>query len=350
MSHDGTARVIDVHGSGREIGRQTGEALRDEIRALVEWMRTRRPFSADDPRLPVIAETIRDGLPEVWDEMHGLAQGAGVPAHEVIHLNAPPRASVLDPFQSCTNVAFAGGPDGPLWGKNNDRPVNEGDIPFVIRRVHRTGGLGALIPSYCGLISGGDAINAAGLAVGHSSVGSRFQSSDRFVPVLLWIYEGLLRCRTTRAFCDHVTSRPTTGKGFSMVAVDAEGAAVSLEIPCPLAQIRPPLAGRRQVNCVNVYQLPTLRDMDARAPDAKCNALARAAFLDARLDGDDDRGLAAMRSLLRHHGQVNICRHGQETDPGRTECSFIGVPAKRQLHYRFGLPCAGDYHQLDVDA
>src|SRR5690606_15636498 len=130
---------------------------------------------------------------------------------------------------------------------------------------------------------------------------------------------------------------------------DAQGTAASLEAPWPLTQVMTPPQGRRQINCVNLYQLPALHEADHRTLQAKCNAKARSDLLHGAPDRGEDRSLAAMHALLQHHGEVSICRHGTEADPGLTEYSFIGVIAKRELHYRYGKPCEGAYHVLAIE-
>ena len=45
-----------------------------------------------------------------------------------------------------------------------------------------------------------DGMNAEGVAVGHSSVGSIFQQSDHHVPIRLWAYECMLKSRSTEEF------------------------------------------------------------------------------------------------------------------------------------------------------
>ena len=82
-----------------------------------------------------------------------------------------------------------------------------------------------------------DGMNAEGLAVGHSSVGSIFQQSAHHVPILLWAYEGMMHSRTTGDFTRHMAKLPTYGKGFSVVCVDRQGRTCSIEPPCPLIQI-----------------------------------------------------------------------------------------------------------------
>ena len=68
-----------------------------------------------------------------------------------------------------------------------------------------------------------DGLNAEGVAIGSSSVGSVFGQSDRHPAIRLWNYHALQYSRGTRDFV-RVTSRVALrGKGFSMVCVDRNG-------------------------------------------------------------------------------------------------------------------------------
>jgi len=253
----------------------------------------------------------------------------------------------LDALEGCTNIAFSEGPDGPIWGKNNDGGPPGKQSPPVARLVRRSDGIPQLNWTFCGMLATIDGFNAEGLAIGHSSVGSVFQQSDHHVPIRLWAYEGLFRCRTLAEFVQHMCSAPTRGKGYSSLAVDATGAMCSLESPCPLTQVRLPEPGESYMNCSNYYQLPALSEADRRPPDGKRNAIARARMLDERFLGNNRRGLADMLEVLRHHGDPGICRHGGH-DGSHTEYSMVGLCAERRALYLHGYPCVGEFIEVQL--
>src|SRR6478609_6473702 len=89
-------RVLVVEGSASERGRQHGEALRSEVRAALcrflddSAIRTGLPGAAYVERF--LAETafvgaIRAHTPALLDELHGIADGAGVPLDHVLAYN-----------------------------------------------------------------------------------------------------------------------------------------------------------------------------------------------------------------------------------------------------------------------
>jgi hypothetical protein len=339
-------KIVECCGDPRAIGRSTGEALREEIREHLAF-----PYIVDradwERRLPVFLSTLKRHLPDVLEEMEGTAEGANVSPEDILRLNLPLYPDALNITEGCTNIAFAHGPDGPIWGKNNDGLPGQRRRPACARLVRRNDGIPLLIFTLCGMLATTDGLNAEGLAVGHSSVGSIFQQSDDHVPIRLWAYEGMMHSRTTADFVRHMTSLPTRGKGYSILCVDRKGTTCSIEAACPLIQVRRPDAGHRHMNCVNCYQLPALADADRRKEAGKRNAHARWRFLDRRLSEEGDFGLEDMKKLLRHHGDPGICRHGEQ-DGACTLCSMIGMPQSGRAFFLDGNPCENEFSEIDV--
>lgn len=348
-------KMVECRGSHRDMGRAMGEGLRSEIREHIAGFVRHR---ADEVgrELRAFEETLARHVPCVLEQLKGIAAGADVPETDVLMLNLPVGAvGQTISVDGCTNVAFGHGPDGPLWGKNNDgnHPPNRGPVtdacgrrPVAALKLYPDDGIPAICVVFCGWLSGGDMMNAEGVAVGHSSVGSRFLQSSQHVPVLQWMYWIMLQARTAADYAQRLASLPTLGKGFSQLVADANGTMFSAEIPCPLAQFRLPESGAVGMNCVNCYQLPFLQGMDRRSPESLANAQARIGLLEQAVD-DGDRGIEHMQRLLRHHGEPAICRHGG-ADGGYTEYSMIGVTRERRMLIADGNPCEVSYVSVGI--
>ncbi len=130
-------RLIQCSGTPRQIGEATGEALREEIAEHLELFPLQRSaeFRA---RLPLFLRTLQRHLPAVVEEIRATARGANVDEVDLFALNLPLVPGTLDRVlgepgdtdfgrgadppstDGCTNFVFCGGPDGPIWGKNND--------------------------------------------------------------------------------------------------------------------------------------------------------------------------------------------------------------------------------------
>ncbi len=344
--------IVSVAGSPRQIGRLTGEALREPIAAHLDILRSlgNLPTDPEAPlwreRLPASIAVMQQLMPALWDEIEGTAEGANQPVAHIAAINMPFYGREFD-LDACSNVAFARGPDGPLWGKNNDGGVPGGELPIALRHVRPDHGIPYAAFVFSGWLGFGDGMNAEGLAMGHSSVGSVFQQSDHHVPVRMWAHQGLLSCRTAAEFRRHVASRPLRGKGYAWVIVDRHGDACSLEVPCPLVQVRRGSHAQGHVHCVNYYQLPTLAEADRRRPAEKSHAIERGRMLDRQLADGGDWDVAHMQRLLRYHGKPGMCRHGGH-DMSHTNYSAIGIPAAGKLLHVLGTPCSVEYGELDI--
>ena len=87
--------VIELKGAGRRLGRDHGEALRDSIKEFSERAfevhRANLPLAVDRSALVSYARRnlahLRDYSPELVEEMMGVAEGAGLPADDILFLN-----------------------------------------------------------------------------------------------------------------------------------------------------------------------------------------------------------------------------------------------------------------------
>ncbi|MBN1553164.1 MAG: hypothetical protein JXA11_00345 [Phycisphaerae bacterium] len=347
-------KIVECRGSDTKIGRTIGEALREEIQANVRGFLPAE-LSVLDGKIASFHESMKRFLPEVLEQMLQAAKAAGVTDKQMLALNAPSGESDPNFYQGCSNVVFAAGPDGPLWGKNNegrfpptDQPVvdAQGPRPVCALKLYPKQGIPAICFTFCGWFSGADMINAEGVATGHSSVGSKFQQSPRHVSVLQWLWRGMFEIRGLADYVNHVTAQPLRGKGFSQIVVDRHGQMASGELACPLAQIRWPAEGAMGMNCVNHYQLPTLEKIDARQPEGLVNSKGRQAYLDEAIVSGD-QSLAHLKNILRRHGEFSICRHGGR-DACHTEYSMIGIPNQRKALLYHGYPCEGEYQEISI--
>ena len=339
-------KIIECRGTSNQIGRTIGEALREEVRMHVATFAP--PIDENLKRqIKYFTDALDRFMPEVRSQFQGIARGADVAEEKIYALNLPGGSGDPRFDQGCTNIVFRNGPDGPLWGKNNDglSAGPEGRRPVAVLKIYPDQGIPAICFCFCGWLSGGDMVNAEGLAIGHSSVGSKLQQSPYHVPVLQWLYAGMLKARNVAEFARHITSVPLRGKGFSLVAVDKAGAICAPELACPLAQIRWPDPKDQGMNCVNDYRLPGLQGLTNRNPAQLENCAARRTFLEREIqEGRHD--LEQIKRILRHHDRDGVCRHGREGDEAFTEYSMIGLPRAGKVLFTDGNPCLVEYTEM----
>lgn len=347
-------KIVECRGSDKQIGLTIGEALRDEIQANIQGFLP-ADISVLDQEAAYLKASLKKYLPGVLEQILNAAKAANVTEQHMLALNVPVGRPDYRYDQGCSNAVFGEGPDGPIWGKNNegafpptDKPIvdSKGPRPVCALKVYPEKGIPAICFTFCGWFSGADMMNAEGVATGHSSVGSKFQQSPFHVSALHWLWAGMFIYRNVGDYVKHVTSLPLRGKGFSQIAVDAQGNMASGELACPISQIRWPEEGEKAMNCVNHYQLPLLEGIDARRPGPLAFSKGRQKYLEgAVLDGD--RSLEHMKKILIHHGDFSICRHGGK-DLSHTEYSMIGLTRERKALVAHGYPCQTQYAEIVI--
>ncbi|MFW5787795.1 MAG: C45 family autoproteolytic acyltransferase/hydrolase [Halanaerobiales bacterium] len=341
-------KVIECEGDFKEIGRKTGEELREEIRQMIRVHLSGYSKREEEwkKRLPVFIKTLKKYMPEVKEEMDGMAEGANLPEEEIYKINIPLYEDSLSLKQGCTNIGFKGGPQGNILGKNNDmgNPVtDENAYPYVLRIVKPNQGIPYLTLTFCGMLSTLDTMNAEGVTTGHSSVGSIYQKSDYFPVIRLWGYKILKESRNLKEYVNKFSSVPLRGKGYTFLAMDRDNM-VAVEAPCPMVQVRHP-NHENGINCVNYYQLPYLYEVDNRSVIGKENCLKRREHLENVLEEGGVYDIERMKSELKYHSTPGVCRHGGEHAP-YTTFSMIGVPQENKLLYLEGYPCENNYEEV----
>ena len=371
-------RLIECRGTPRQIGESTGEALRDEISQNIAFL-TDTSRQALNIRLPLFLATLQRRLPAVLEEMRATARAANVSETDLLALNLPlvpgsldrvfAEPSDLPSIDGCTNFVFRSGPDGPIWGKNNDGC--EPHRAAVARWVRPAEGIPQVTFTFAGMVATTDGMNAEDVAVGHSSVGSVFQQSDRWVPIRLQAYEVMSRARTTAEFVRGMAEQPLRGKGYSIVCVDRLGDAVSIDAACPVLMVSEQVEGAAGLHCVNCYQHEAVAHADRRTPEGKIDAHKRWHLLDRALNagegpkpsidvsggwpegmtpprpGPSGYDLSFAEQLLHTHGEIPLCRHGAPLDY-HTEYSMIALPASGRVRFCGIHPCKQQYTQINL--
>lgn len=338
-------KIVECSGTPRNIGRITGEALKDEIGKhinLMSFVYTKENQTIMETLLSTIYRYSQDAM----DEMHGIAEGSGFSIYDIYKLNIQWMSEQYPLYEGCTNIFLKGGSDGPLWGKNNDSGDPDKKRPACIRIIRQNNSIPFISISYCGALTSLDCMNAEGLAVGSSSTGSIYKRSVHQPQIHFRVYEGMKKCRNTKEFVEYMMELPVRGKGYALGCIDRKGIACSLEIPCPLVQPRP-MNEAHEMCVVNCYQLPELINSDRRTNMQKINANARLKLLKTELSKERKRNIEDMKFLLRMHGETEICRHGNH-QLSYTEFSVIGVVAKGMILYTGTNPCMEEYRCISI--
>ena len=336
MTHFGKLPLIECSGSPREMGRQYGEQARDSIHANREWWQTERRVAESDATLASSREFLCERIPDVYEELHGIAEGSGMPFDEMLIFN---QRDAGTRGVGCTSMALVAPADGTLVAKNNDGSTGESGS-FVVRRSRPTRGLPMVQVTYAGWLSGLDAMNAEGLANTHGSVGSKLPRPFPAVDIRLWVYVLLRQCTTTDEFLAGLSRIPLTGKGFNIANGHLSRHTCVVEAAVPALGIR----SRREpfVFATNHYVTPELAEADQRTPGGKEISIYRLGYLKWVKATVPPQDTAALQAILRSHDPWGVCRHGGPHS-STTLWSMIAQCEPREVLVCGGHPCEGDF-------
>jgi len=331
-------KLIECCGSPRAMGRQYGEGAREEILFEIEHLgktfQTPALISWYDRAERVLSRF----LPDLREELHGIAEAAGVDHRLLLAMN------FVDTFDNhtdrCTPLLLRGSPEGMIVAKNNDAGTDE-KCKFVtlIRRPDH--GIPTATVTYAGWLSGLDSMNGEGLANTHGSVGSKFDRSGDRADIRLVVMHAMQYCRTSAEFLEKLQSFPLTGKGFSIAVGDRTGHSFFLDAAVPKLVKRSenvPFA-----YSTNLYYAPEVEFADMRAPAYRLFCVERSRYI-AGLEAPRD--LTGIRRLLSDHScPYAPCRHGGEAH-SLTKWSLIALPGRGDLYLADGLPCRTPYRKI----
>lgn len=336
-------KLIECRGSALEMGRQYGEAAREEIRLARElW----KPFFTNYPIRPCFMREVERALekyaPDAALELQGIAQGADVPLEFIFAVNH------VDTFgqdiERCTPLMLRTSPQGIIVAKNNDAGTEE-KFPFVIRRCFPDRGIPFIQVTYAGWISGLDMMNAEGLANTHGSVGSIFPRPRQRIDIRIRLYELMKRCTSVNELLYELQdpSVPLTGKGFSIAAGDRKDECLFIDAAVP--NILPRDRNKLFSWSTNIYEAPGLENADKRPPDRKILCMARNRYLAEAAVPADLSGIIALMS--DHSHSAAPCRHKGE-GYSFTAWSMYCLPHLGRVGVADGNPCRVPYEEVEI--
>jgi len=346
-------REIEVAGGPRDMGRQIGEAAREEIRGFCaaalslvnKTVRVSRK-SADE----VIADALRrveEYSPDMAEEVRGMAEGAGVSAEDVMLLQVRNQLQP-DADAGCTSLSLLGhgqSPRGQLVAQNwdNDPALH----PFTVVLTRRPQGKPALMTvTQAGLI--------AYIGFSEAGIGACLNTlpapSRRFGVPHYFTLRGIYEAASLEGAV-HAVERARRAIGANIMLTTPQGPA-DLEVTLEGVHV---LSGDAAggIAHANHCRHPELLAINEQFPEL-IQSHARQRRIDELLDLPRGRpDLEGVKRLLRdHEGHPrSICRHTNDdpqTGLWETVFSVIIEPAARQMHVTRGTPCEHPYETYEL--
>lgn len=329
---------VELKGSFKEIGRAHGEAFREEIRKYYDIYCLGTGKTPEELG-PTVRRYVEDRLPEICEEIAGIAEGAGMGYEEILvynHFNVP---------TGCTPIFFRDSELGPLLAQNLDCEPEELDASLV-RNVAPESGHAYLGVGFVGTVWPGNWINDSGIArAGVSAHHHPYRTGDG-------TSGGIINCVIARnsgtiedAF-DTASSHRWLGKVGVLLYADENGRAIQMEGDAD-RKWKTEISGDFGFstglfitgNVVAQNEPDYLRPKHARKETIE--RLYR--------DGKIEFTLEGMKSLLAHHAPDpgSICRHDRAAG-SCTQSSRIMIMRERKLLVTEGPPCTSEFKEFEL--
>jgi predicted choloylglycine hydrolase len=318
-------------GSYHEIGVQHGRENAERMRYLLKafGVSLDGPWTEAEFLTPLVKH-----LPDLAEELHGIAVGSQMSLREVIALSFLIDLST-SASSACTGVVFADGPDGPVVGKTSDCTPGIQQEWLRPRRIKPTHGYAAIMHSHVGSPNAEMGMNERGLAIGISGLLSR--QTDRNGVGWQQDIRGVLHaCATTSEAIEMLARVPIRKAGYAMVIGDADGDVAVVEKVVGKIAVRRP-----QGNVAFEANIARCSDVLPFVDPSWCgeNGERRTALLDrlTRQQPWRDFSLNGMIDLFAMHDDpVGICQHGPAL---HSQTGFFMLPRKRELWLARGYTC-----------
>ncbi|MBQ0825820.1 C45 family autoproteolytic acyltransferase/hydolase [Streptomyces tagetis] len=329
--------VVDCAGTGRERGRAHGEQAREAVRAALDrWRADVGGGAAGLVHTSPLPGTLRRLVPDLADELRGIAEGAAVPFEDVVAYNCMDEQWWLGRRhrrRAGCSVLGERAADGTRLAQNMDLPPSM-DGTQIVLRLRPADGPEQLVLSAAGLI-GLTGVNAAGVAVCVNTLGM-LHGGPRGLPVAA-VIRGALAGRTRQEALAFLSSVPHAS-GQHYAVADAGGLD---SVECSAGGVVPwlaPGAGR----LVHTNHPLANTDVDPvaleelRAEGRIGDSRARLDFLERAMGPSE--GTAGLERLLEDD-TVPVCMSGRPGWPMRTFGTVAyELGAQVRARFRLGLP------------
>ena len=377
---------VECSGDAQEMGRQQGEALRENIRAAIEAVGELEAFRLMKPKwMPMawfrrLAErkaqqfmqaAFRAGPQEFGQRFIGICEGANLPQPKLALcclleavMSDLTRSSQQSPNglqAGCSAIAVTG------VGSKTGEPLvmhNFDHVPlvqrfFVVRRSRPTGKLRSVEFTLSPLLGAVDGVNEAGLGVtcNYAYVTDAMSAG----PTITMLISRILgEAGNVHEAVQIIKDQKRVGGGLLMLA-DASGEIASIEVSNTRVEVRMPTDGvvfhTNRLQCSSMVAVEIAADAcyDKRAPsllrgkrvhdsaNMRSDAIRNAAKGRAPMSLDD------MREILSDHGQGHscnsVCMHGGYW--ATVACTQL-VPGQRRLRLAFSNTCQAKLQDFEV--
>ena len=356
---------VRVHGDATERGREYGRQARSRIETSIsayrdifkhyanwDWSRVREFATGFEAPIKAFGS-------KYLDELHAIAEGAGVDALDIVAINVRTEimysAKARDAAKSlpgeCSAFALIAPPGSsePLvLGENWDWLTHAFDTLVVLEATQDVG------PAYVSVVEAGllakMGMNSAGLGLATNALASNCDIGEPGIPYHVML-RAILDCeRVSEAFALIQGAHRSSSANY--LVAHRDGSALDIEaMPGDFSRVHLHQAQDNVLLHTNHFVSPTFDDVDVSLwamPDSP----VRLARLRAGLRGDQS-SLAKIRELLSDHANYpfSICCHpdpdDDQIDQGATIASVLMRLEDSTMWLADGIPCEMPYRELN---
>lgn len=223
-------KIVEVRGDGASMGKQHGEALKEEMKPLNQYLSAY--FKSDKLKKQALLASFmfRNQLSaEHQAEIFALAQGSGMDSGEIMLGNC---FLDLSPMAACSTITLPGkaAPDGiARFGRNLDFPglgiADKASVVIVFHPKDKYQFAAVTWPGLIGVLSG---MNEHGLTLASMEV-SRPMGLPRAMPYILLYRTVLEKCKTVQEAIELLDKTPRQTAN-NLMLMDAAGQRAVVEI------------------------------------------------------------------------------------------------------------------------
>jgi len=358
--HDTPPPLIEISGSHREMGRQFGEAAREQVQhsvanaqILISSAYHTLELSWEGARiqsrkyLPFAEER----YPQYVDELRGIAEGANASFDDVVVLNAM-EAVTMDALHltRCTSLAVneERTADGHVLAAHNEDwlPEDEGDVLIISARPEKEPPFLAM--TYGGLLPN-VGINAYGIA---QLIDTVYPSDPRIGMPRLVVARAVLASRRISGAIGRMLI-PHRAAGYNHLLVHESGEMYSIEVSARNFEIL--YADDGYIVHTNHYLDPKMKEIE-KDPEELLSSRVRYFRAVRLLRQNQKHTIKSLQAIQKDHVNIpnSICNHAiEDLDPldrEKTINAMVIDLTAREMHIAWGNPCRNAYHTFHLNA
>ena len=358
--HNMPPPLIEISGSHREMGRQLGEAAREQIQHSVANARILLDAAYDALELSWEGAQIQarkylpfaeERYPQYVDEIRGIAEGANVPFDELVVLNVM-EAVTTDALHltRCTSMAVSDErtADGHILAAHNEDwvPEDEGDVLVISAKPDKEPPFLAM--TYGGLLPN-VGFNAYGIA---QLIDSVYPSDSRTgIPRLVVARAVLASRRISGAIGRTLVNHRAAG--YNHLLVHESGEIYSIEVSARKFEIL--YADDGYMVHTNHFIDPQMKLVE-KDPEELLSSRVRYFRAFRLLRQNQQHTIKSLQAILKDHVNIpnSICNHAIEgldpLDREKTINAMVIDLTVREMHIAWGNPCQNAYHTYHLNA